>query len=58
MRKPMISAEQYGWVEVVDAVSGMGVFVDVGLSKNVKIIAGSRPGKPLDIGSFTLFYYN
>lgn len=43
MRKPMISAEQYGWVEVVDAVSGMGVFVDVGLSKDALVATEHLP---------------
>ncbi|MCY8541021.1 S1 RNA-binding domain-containing protein [Bacillus haynesii] len=43
MRKPIISAEQYGWVEVVDAVSGMGVFVDVGLSKDALVATEHLP---------------
>ena len=37
MKIPVISADEYGWVEVVDKVEDMGVFVDVGLSKDALV---------------------
>ncbi|KAA6453346.1 S1 RNA-binding domain-containing protein [Bacillus swezeyi] len=43
MRKPIISADHYDWVEVVDAVSGMGVFVDVGLTKDALVAIEHLP---------------
>ncbi|MDI3409622.1 S1 RNA-binding domain-containing protein [Bacillus sonorensis] len=43
MRKPLISADHYGWVEVVDAVDDMGVFVDVGLTKDALVATEHLP---------------
>lgn len=43
MKIPVISAEQYGWVDVVDAVDDMGVFVDVGLSKDALVATEHLP---------------
>lgn len=34
MKKPFITQDTYGWVEVVDIVEDMGAFVDIGLSKD------------------------
>ncbi|APH05949.1 S1 RNA-binding domain-containing protein [Bacillus weihaiensis] len=34
MKKPLITQDTYGWVEVVDIVDDMGAFVDIGLSKD------------------------
>jgi len=34
MKKPLITQDTYGWVEVVDVVEDMGAFVDIGLSKD------------------------
>lgn len=41
--KALISADQYGWVEVVDAVDDMGVFVDVGLTKDALVATEHLP---------------
>ncbi|MCI4139953.1 S1-like domain-containing RNA-binding protein, partial [Bacillus vallismortis] len=37
MKIPSISADVYGWVEVVDKVEDMGVFVVVGVSKDALV---------------------
>lgn len=38
MKILIISVDEYGWVEVVDKVEDMGVFVDVGLLKDVLVV--------------------
>lgn len=38
MKILVISVDEYGWVEVVDKVEDMGVFVDVGLFKDVFVV--------------------
>ncbi|MCY9014278.1 S1 RNA-binding domain-containing protein [Bacillus inaquosorum] len=43
MKIPVISADEYGWVEVVDTVEDMGVFVDVGLSKDALVATEHLP---------------
>lgn len=43
MKIPVISADEYGWVEVVDKVEDMGVFVDVGLSKDALVATEHSP---------------
>ncbi|NPC92150.1 S1 RNA-binding domain-containing protein [Bacillus sp. WMMC1349] len=43
MKEPLISADEYGWVDVVDAVSDMGVFVNVGLSKDALVATEHLP---------------
>lgn len=43
MKIPVISADEYGWVEVVDKVEDMGVFVDVGLSKDALVATEHLP---------------
>ncbi|MGE6630943.1 CvfB family protein [Bacillus sp. NPDC077027] len=43
MKKPVINAHTYGWVEVVDSVQDMGVFVDVGLSKDALVATEHLP---------------
>ncbi|MBU0443768.1 MULTISPECIES: CvfB family protein [Bacillus] len=43
MKKPLISFYDYGWVEVTDAVEDMGIFVDVGLSKDALVATEHLP---------------
>ncbi|WP_196769342.1 CvfB family protein [Bacillus amyloliquefaciens] len=43
MKKPLISFYDYGWVEVTDKVEDMGVFVDVGLSKDALVATEHLP---------------
>ncbi|MBP1079595.1 putative RNA-binding protein (virulence factor B family) [Bacillus capparidis] len=43
MKMPKITEEVYDWVEVVDVVSGRGVYVDVGLSKDALVATEHLP---------------
>ncbi|GAA3329676.1 hypothetical protein GCM10020331_079020 [Ectobacillus funiculus] len=37
MKTPLITTEDFGWVEVVKVSQGLGVFVDIGVSKDILI---------------------
>lgn len=37
MKTPLITTEDFGWVEVVKVSKGLGVFVDIGVSKDILI---------------------
>ncbi|MDM5297477.1 S1 RNA-binding domain-containing protein [Bacillus pumilus] len=43
MKMPVINADTYGWVEVVDVVEDMGAFVNVGLSKDALVATEHLP---------------
>ncbi|MCM3160936.1 S1-like domain-containing RNA-binding protein [Metabacillus litoralis] len=43
MKKPFITQDTYGWVEVVDIVEDMGAFVDIGLSKDALVAKDHLP---------------
>ncbi|WP_307344305.1 CvfB family protein [Metabacillus malikii] len=43
MKKPYITEDTYGWVEVVDVVEDMGAFIDIGLSKDALVAKDHLP---------------
>jgi uncharacterized protein len=43
MKKPLITENTYGWVEVVDVVDDMGAFVNIGLSKDALVAKDHLP---------------
>ncbi|WP_035098309.1 S1 RNA-binding domain-containing protein [Anoxybacteroides tepidamans] len=46
MEKPKITNHRYDWVEVVDVVPKLGVFVDIGISKDVLVSLDDLPPLP------------
>ncbi len=46
MKTPKISTEKYDWVEVVDVVPKLGVFIDIGLTKDILLSADDLPPLP------------
>jgi uncharacterized protein len=44
--RPTITRDTYGWVEVVDVVPKLGVFVNIGLSKDVLVSVDDLPPLP------------
>ena len=43
MREAKITVEDFGWVEVVDSRPGLGVFIDIGINKDILIALGELP---------------
>jgi uncharacterized protein len=43
MKSPKITKDTYHWVEVVDVVPKLGVFVDIGISKDVLVSSDDLP---------------
>ncbi|WP_243388146.1 S1 RNA-binding domain-containing protein [Bacillus kexueae] len=46
MKTPKITTETYDWVEVVHAVPNLGVFLDIGLSKDLLLSVDDLPAIP------------
>ncbi|MGL4335526.1 MAG: CvfB family protein [Turicibacter sp.] len=43
MQKPKITTTQFGWVEVVDHKNDLGLFVDIGINKQILIAPSDLP---------------
>lgn len=43
MQEPAVTTEEFGWVEVVDVRKDLGVFVDIGINKNILIAPSDLP---------------
>ncbi|ACJ35011.1 CvfB family protein [Anoxybacillus flavithermus] len=46
MKHPLITTSSYGWVEVVDVVPQLGVFVHIGIEKDVLLSIDDLPSIP------------
>ncbi|OAO76660.1 S1 RNA binding domain [Anoxybacillus flavithermus] len=46
MKRPLITTSSYGWVEVVDVVPQLGVFVHIGIEKDVLLSVDDLPSIP------------
>lgn len=43
MHEPKVTTEQFGWVEVVSVRDELGIFVDIGINKNILIAPSDLP---------------
>jgi len=43
LKEPKITTEDFGWVEVVAIRDGLGVFIDIGINKEILIAPGDLP---------------
>ena len=46
MKRPLITTTSYGWIDVVDVVPNLGVFVHIGIEKDILLSLDDLPALP------------